>query len=197
MGRAATIRRGVATTLGLLVLAVAGVAGATSIIITGTGDTFVTAGPVGPGDYDVKWTSTRPAGYLGVGVFSGQFLYDPCGHDVFTDASGTVLIDETECTGFRPLPSTPFIAVGQTSAYGVIEVAPNSHFCDASGCLDENFSVFLQAQIPEPPDAQWIFSVTSAPEPATWTLMILGFGAAGLSLRRAGRTHSGQPRVRG
>lgn len=101
-------------------------------------------------------------------VFDAPYLYDPAGGDLVVDmftpaqgAWGTFDFVEDHPLQNRIFSRDPTALVGDEQAFG-----PVTRF-DVS---------------PAP--------VAAVPEPAAWALMILGFGAAGLALRRRGFRHA-------
>jgi hypothetical protein len=86
----------------------------------------------------------------------------------FTFFTGPGLVDQASWGAFNPQPDPPGDVLGLSYAF--------------EGRIDPNFTLYITE------DGQALsFSPATAPEPATWAMLIAGFGAAGAMLRRTRR----------
>ncbi|HEX5377431.1 MAG TPA: PEPxxWA-CTERM sorting domain-containing protein [Phenylobacterium sp.] len=179
LGRVAT------TAVAACMLAGAVSSSAQAAIITGNwqsggGGSFAYAqgssGWLDPGDYLIRWSSVDP-------ITGGEINLDEELRQHAETYDGVVLFDSNiiHDAGLYLLPAG---ARGFLAPYSVPEdiniFAQNYFYTERV----RGYVSFLMNAGPEAIGQPYSFSVTGVPEPATWATMILGFGLAGVALRR-------------
>ncbi len=107
----------------------------------------------------------------------GHAVYDfAAGDSLFADFSGTVTLANGVVTGIENLIATGgtgrfFGATGGWQAIGPLSFAPNPQGAGFVGIYNGTFSGSL--------------NLPAVPEPASWAMLIAGFGLTGSAMRRA------------
>jgi len=133
----------------------------------------------GAGIYEYWWANDI---YGSATVNDGQFhtvtsSYDGTTRNLYFD--GNLL--NSDQPGAANVQSGNF-AIGLTNAFNGSPYTANEHFI---GTLD-NVAIFNQAETPQQVSAA-IAAASAVPEPATWGLMLGGFGLIGAAMRRQRR----------
>ncbi len=138
----------------------------------------------GPGTYRIDYLFTVPAtGAVNAVVTETYNFFDETGQNVGGDD-----VDQINTATF----------VDSTRGSLQFTVAPGYEYVDALGWRTTGFFYFNNAYVEffaADPGTTIGYRITATylahvPEPATWALMILGFGAVGAALRRAPRRHA-------
>ena len=143
-------------------------------------------GDTAPGDFDFN-DNTFSANNVLIGNWSSVTTYR-------TDSSGTILLGQS--TGFgNDILSTGFFSLSDTAAlasfyaslstgsiqFRLNDVDPYDNYYDFTQGVDGGLINVGQGPVVTPPPG-------AVPEPATWLMLILGFGAVGATLRRRQQT---------
>jgi len=168
-------------------LAVAPVAQAAQVITIGSfapGESVFVQNSLhlGPGAYRFSLALSAPV--LGMdGEVVKQYVYN-----FYCDPDGSGVI--VYCGG-NDVPTGPLLEqVTPTLYQGELRVNPPGTLPLPDGGYEDNFDVCCDYRFGfEPISAgHYRFSVAAVPEPATWALMVLGFGAIGAAMRRRAAT---------
>jgi hypothetical protein len=141
-----------------------------------------------------------PIGYTGLWNAQGSPFIGPVftegrySFDLTVDTSKILQIDEYT-TAFRwgqvtfpffefieqSLPSDAVFNTTPTGVSGTFSVGP-AH-SDANSFSTDYGSVGLRIFVKAGESTPYVFTVTALPEPATWAIMLVGFGGVGVALR--------------
>lgn len=185
------------------ILAGAGSAHAATVIFQQSGaEAFVNVSSVslpGPGTYRFEATSDVAAFFTFTAGYEDHwdvFLAPPPRphHENIEGNNAALVVDEyangLTATWEFTVPKTGRTFFGAPAHYADYGIAPGTPVYLEVRADDPYFSFFAEADTLDGTPIGYQFTVTqltAVPEPGTWTMMIVGFGAAGAMLRTARR----------
>lgn len=143
-------------------------------------------GDTAPGDFDFN-DNTFSANNVLIGNWSSVTTYNTNSSGTIIQSQGTGFGNNILSTGFFSLSDTAALATFYASlstgsiAFTLNDVDPNDNYYDFTQGVDGGLINVGQGPVIAPPTGP-------VPEPATWLMLILGFGAVGATLRRRQQT---------
>jgi hypothetical protein len=138
------------------------------------------------GNFDFNQNSLTANG-VSFGNFSAVATQETNSTGLTLLSSGNGFGNNMLSTGFFSLTDAAGLAAlfgslsGGTVAYRLVDVDPGDQFFDFTQGIDGGLINVGSGPVVQPPTG-------AVPEPATWAMMILGFGLVGASMRRRGVT---------
>jgi len=130
-------------------------------------------------------------GPIGITVTTGHSEFTPDGSSIYTMQKAGIILDSPPTPSLTNVFSTPLSGTvySPNSRFTMNYTASNGSFMQSSGDLNPH-SVLISAVLPSGGTGQGTGSGSGGPEPAgvpepaSWAMLVAGFGLAGSALRR-------------